>query len=366
MNDVGNDMTMHRWTTQSVLLAIAAWALLTPGAALAQVLIGETSARFDWDPASGDVGFYQVFVSRSTRGGSYELEQTVSTHSVTLDAGVGEVVRVRVRAGNDLSFGPLSLPSDAVRFGLPPQLPVFGTPGVFQGRASGSDTGFIFYADPQTGDVWRFSATDASAPAELLGTENDDSWELFASGDFDGDGVADLFWRHDASGATRIWFLQGNGYSEEVGPLYPGADWSAEITGDFDGNGQDDVLWRSDAGHIRTWFRTGTEFTYTIFPPMPTDTIELVASGDFDGDGVDDIFWRDVTTTGTLVWFMAVDPYNGSYAQTRTSSRRSMLWEVFEVRDENGDGTDDVHWRMKSSHDLAEWWLMDGEVATAQ
>jgi hypothetical protein len=353
-----------RLTARSTLVGIAAALLLAPDPALAQVLVGETSARFDWMPASGDVHFYQVFVSRSSRGGSYEVEQTVTSNSVTLDAGVGEVVRVRVRAGNDDAFGPLSLPSDPVRFGLPPELPVLGTPGVFQGRAGGSDTPFIFYANPETGDVFRFSAIDASAPATRIGHEPDPYWTLFASGDFDGDGVADLFWRH-VSGATRIWFVDESSYEEELGPTYPGARWIAELTADFDQNGQDDVLWRQPGGAIQAWFRVGTEFETTAFPPMPQDTFELLSAGDFDGDdGFDDIFWRNVTNTDTLIWFMALDPQNGSYARMRVSSKRTLLWEVQETRDENGDGTDDLRWRMKNSHEITEWWLMDGELVT--
>jgi hypothetical protein len=348
---------------RSALLGIAAALLLAPASAPAQVLVGDTSARFDWTPASGDVRFYQVFVSRSSRGGSYEVEQTVTTNGVTLDAAVGEVIRVRVRAGNDEAFGPLSLPSDPVRFGLPPELPVLGTPGVFQGRAGGSDTPFIFYANPETGDVFRFSVDDASAPATRLGHEPDPGWTLCASGDFDGDGVADLLWRHVA-GAMRIWFVDGDSYEEEIGPLYLGDHWTAEITGDFDGNGQDDVLWRQQAGAIQAWFRVATEFETTAFPPMPVDAFELLAAGDFDGDGLDDIFWRSLASTDTLIWFLAHDPSNGSYARSRASSKRTLLWEVQETRDENGDGTDDVRWRMKNSHEITEWWLMDGEIVT--
>lgn len=351
--------------TWGALIGIAL-GLALPQAALAQVLIGESSARFDWTPSPGQVAFYEVYVSRSTRNGSYELEQTVSQASVVLDASEpGEVIRVRVRAGNDTEFGPMSVASDTVRFGLPPELPVEGTPGVFNGRSSGADTGFIFYSDRETGDVWRFSVTETGAEPTLLANEPDPSWQLFASGDFDGDGVADLFWRHDF-GATRIWFIDGDTYQEEEGPLYPGPAWKCEITGDFDGNGQDDLLWRGANGSIRSWFRIDAEFAATAFPEMPTAIWEVLAAGDYDGDGVDDIFWRDVTTTDTVIWFLAIDPYNGTYARARDSRKRSMLWEIFETGDVNGDGLDDVRWRVKNSHDVAEWWLMDGVNVTPQ
>lgn len=357
---------IHR-VVQTALFTIAAMIVLAPGAAVAQILIGETSAQFNWTASTGDVEFYQVLVSRSSRGGNYELEQTVSGTSVVIDAGVGEVVRVRVMAGNSTTFSPLSAPSEAVRFGLPPELPVVGTAGVIHGRTSGGDSGFIFYSDPATGNVWEFSADVASAPATLIGT-TDTNWELAASGDFDGDGFADLFFVHP-SGATRIWFLNPGSYQEEIGASHLGATWIAEITGDFDGNGQDDIIWRPEQGEqgtVQAWFRMEAEFATAAFPSMSADTVELLTAGDFDGDGVDDLFWRDLTTTDTIIWLMAIDPYNGAYALTRVSEKRSMLWEVFETQDENGDGIEDVRWRLSDSHDVTQWWFMDSESVTTQ
>jgi hypothetical protein len=348
-----------------VLLFIGIVLLFAPAAA-AQVLIGETTARFDWDAAAGSVDFYEVHVSRSSQsGGSYQLEQTVTTHSAFLDGGVGEVLRIQVRAGNSTELGPMSAPSSAVRFGLPSQLPVVGSPGVFQGRASGANTDFVFHADPATGEVWQYSLVDATAAPVLVGTEPDPGWTVFASGDFDGDGSADLFWRHPA-GATRIWFVDVGSYQEEFGPTYPGNQWMVEVSADFDGNGQDDLLWRQDRGTVLGWFRVESEFTLALFPTMWPGTKELLSAGDYDGDGMDDVFWRDTQSTDTSIWFMSVDPNAGPIATPETSERQSTQWEVFESRDHNQDGTDDLRWRMKTSHDVTEWWLMSGPQVSTQ
>lgn len=348
-------------------LTLAAGMLTAATAARAQVLIGETSARFDWQAASGSVGFYEVYVSRSTRDGHYALEQTISgsATSVVIDATVGEVVRIRVRAGNDQEFGPMSEPSDPVRFGLPPELPVLGSPGVISGRVGGTDDGSVFYANPTTGDVLRFSTLEAGVQPTTIGTEPDTSWTLAASGDFDGDGAPDLFWRN-SDGTTRIWYLDANGYQEELGALDPGASWTAEITGDLDGNGQDDVFWRAASGATLGWFRVNTEFQTAGFPPMPTASWELLAAGDFDADGFDDLLWRSLETTDTAIWFIGIDPYNGISARARPALKRSLLWEVFESYDEDGDGYEDIHWRVKDSHDIAEWWHMQGEKVRAE
>jgi len=343
------------------LIALASGLVLTlSSAAGAQVLIDETTARFDWQAASGNVEFYEVWVSRSTRAGHYELEQTVTSASVTVQAEMGEVVRVRVRGGNETGFGPMSLASDSVRFGLPAELPGLGTPGVVRSRTSGSDTGDVFYADAETGAVWRFSTVDPDAGSQQIGSENDGLWQLAASGDFDGDGASDLFWQH-ATGATRIWYLDPIGYEEEPGAPAPGLAWSIETTGDFDGNGQDDLFWRDASGATLAWLRNAVEWAPVYFPPMPTQLWEMVAVGDFDADGFDDLLWRNVDTTDTSIWFTTNDPYNGLYAQVRPSRKRSLLWEVYETRDADDDGSDDIHWRLIESHNYGEWWYMDGE-----
>ncbi len=344
------------------LLSIAFLAFGLVGSAQAQVLLDDTSAEFQWQAAAGNVEFYEVYVSRSSRKGDYELEQTVSAPSTSaiIQAGIGEVARIRVRAGNALGFGPMSPPSDPVRFGLPPELPPVGTPGVIPGRAAGSDNGLLFYRDPDTSIVWQFSMLDADNVSSQLGQEADPNWSIATSGDFDGDGAADLLWQH-TSGATRIWYLDPDGFQVEGGPTSPGLGWNAESTGDLDGNGQDDVFWRGPGGPTAAWLRSGTDWSTTWFPPVPDDVFELLAIGDFDGDGLDDLFWRDMSNTDTLIWFIASDGQNGIYAQVEVSEKQPLLWEVSESYDHDGDGNEDINWRLRKSPNVSRWWYLSAE-----
>ena len=49
-----------------------------------------------------------------------------------------------------------------------------------------------------------------SATARTLTTVTDLKWKVVATGDYNGDGKADLLWRHATNGSNTIW-KSGNG-----------------------------------------------------------------------------------------------------------------------------------------------------------
>jgi glucose/arabinose dehydrogenase len=141
-------------------------------------------------------------------------------------------------------------------------------------------------------------------------------WHLLGADDFDGDRKGDLLWRTDG-GALAVWEMNGtqikaadylkNG-STVVGT--PGADWHIAGTGDFDGDGQADLLWRTDAGVLAIWEMNGTQIKAADYikigsaaVPAPGADWHIQSTGDYDGDGRDDLLWR--TDAGALaVWKM--------------------------------------------------------------
>jgi hypothetical protein len=75
-----------------------------------------------------------------------------------------------------------------------------------------------------------------------------DAGSILATGDYDGDGKADILARSGSS----LWVTLMDGLSFKAGGS-PGAvdtAWHFEGSADFDGDGKDDILWRNDAGML--------------------------------------------------------------------------------------------------------------------
>jgi hypothetical protein len=45
---------------------------------------------------------------------------------------------------------------------------------------------------------------------------DDTNWRIVATGDYNGDGKADLIWRHQVTGMMAAWLMNGTAVSESV------------------------------------------------------------------------------------------------------------------------------------------------------
>ena len=142
-------------------------------------------------------------------------------------------------------------------------------------------------------------------------------------GDFDGDGVQDMF---IATGTA--WYYSPHAVAEWR-LINDNPDRLETLRfGDFDGDGRTDVLGKNGLDLVVSW---GGVSEWEKVNELDAPISDL-AVGDFDESGQADIFYADGES-----WFVAYD--NGPFVQTQTSSFR-----VKDLRfgDFNGDGQTDV------------------------
>ena len=93
-------------------------------------------------------------------------------------------------------------------------------------------------------------------------------YNLIAIGDFDGDGIDDLFWLDTTTGAVEISLLNGSGVvpdtrvlAKQCGPADGcSTTWKCVGMGDVNRDGFGDLLWENPAtGQISAWLLNGTD-----------------------------------------------------------------------------------------------------------
>ncbi len=84
------------------------------------------------------------------------------------------------------------------------------------------------------------------------------SWQVAGTGDFNGDGRDDVLWRND-NGQLSNWLGTATGgwqLNDVNAAATVPTNWHVVGTGDFNGDGRADILWRNDAGEVSNWLGT--------------------------------------------------------------------------------------------------------------
>lgn len=317
-------------------------------------LVGVEEARFAWTPASGPVDEYLVNVS--VNGQAMRPYAYVDDTSATIQGRFGDSIVVTVagvaRDGQVRSIGPLSDPSEEVRFvqsSLPDPDPT---------HASGAE---LILVNANTGElrVWSMGGLEIVDDRHLVTSPGGEA----NLGDFNGDGLTDVLWRDETTGALAI-SITGGG----IGVLDPGADWVLGPIGDYDGNGRSDLLMRNpvDAA-VSSWLLDGPAIVETIDHDFTISSDWQLRSGDFDGDGTDDLLgWSE---TGELNLTLIVDGSPTSACEglsfSRCFTRRAINlgeigvgWQIAAIGDFDADERDDL--LLRNSTGDASSWTFDG------
>jgi hypothetical protein len=174
------------------------------------------------------------------------------------------------------------------------------------------------------------------------------AWHVAATGDFNGDGKADILWRNDNGAMFDFLGSNAGGFTDNGSNSFVNVDttWHVAGTGDFNGDGKDDILWRNDAGVMFDFLGSANggvtnngDNSYVAVDP----SWQVAGIGDFNGDGKADILWRNAN--GAIFDFLGTA--NGGFTNNGSNSFATLdsSWHIASIGDFNGDGKADILWR---------------------
>ena len=211
--------------------------------------------------------------------------------------------------------------------------------------------------------VWHMEGTRRIGSFTVDEPAGDRAWRLAAVADFNGDGRPDLLWQHASTGSVRLWELDGAVVARSV---VIGAeqdrDWQVAGGVDVDGDGRFDILWRhAHTGALRAWLMDDTAPTATLAIPSYRGAEWLLCGiGDFRGVGARELVWRHSHTGAIEIEALGTD--NGADVLT-LPMEPDLSWQIAGTQAFTGSGRSDLFWRHSGtgSHRI---WLLDAPRVT--
>lgn len=84
--------------------------------------------------------------------------------------------------------------------------------------------------------------------------------------DLNGDGKADLLWRHRGNGAVAVWLMNGATVASTAFLGGVPSNWEIEQVADVNGDGKADVIWQNSNGTVAVWLMNGALIDSVGFP----------------------------------------------------------------------------------------------------
>ncbi|WP_437578875.1 FG-GAP repeat domain-containing protein [Sorangium sp. So ce887] len=157
--------------------------------------------------------------------------------------------------------------------------------------------------------VWLTDGTRPHAPGPLIPGPLGDGWDVGAVGDFNADGMADAVWHDVEQNLMAVWLMEGTGLLAP-GPLIPGPlgdGWDVVRGADFNGDGMADVFWNNtEQNLLAVWLMEGSQLLVPgpVIPGPLGDGWEARTAGDVNLDGMADVVWQRAGTSEMTVWLM--------------------------------------------------------------
>jgi hypothetical protein len=210
------------------------------------------------------------------------------------------------------------------------------------------DNSFIVASDDMNGDgivdlifrdnlgmlwCWIINTDGTHQPKVKFGGPVSNNWIIEATGDIDGNGTSDLFWRENWTGWTAFWMLNPDGTRKAAGYIGNGPvakSWQIEGAIDINGDHVPDLLWRNSIGQLAYW-ELNSDGSRNGNAGFIGGKVELCwrveATGDIDGDGVTDLIWRNDTTGDVACWLIDPNEDNKRKA-TVLIGNNNTTWEI--------------------------------------
>ncbi|MDT3777994.1 VCBS repeat-containing protein [Nitrospira sp. MA-1] len=205
--------------------------------------------------------------------------------------------------------------------------------------------------------VWLLNGTAVPSSMGSLGGVSS-AWQVAGVGDTDADGKADIIWRNTTSGAVAVWLMNGVTMTSAGFPGTASTAWQIQGVGDLNGDGKADLVWRHTNGSAAVWLLNGTAAPSSMGSlGVVSSAYQISGVGDTDADGKADIIWRNTTSGLVAVWLMdGVTMTSAGFPGTA-----STVWSIQGVGDLNGDDKADLVWR--HTNGSAAVWLLNGTAA---
>jgi len=154
--------------------------------------------------------------------------------------------------------------------------------------------------------AWWVTTTPASGPSVPRLWATLAVFQFATVGDFDADGRDDIAVRNETNGSWRVLTSTGSTFtSSRFGRWNADLTWSNVLAGDFTADGRTDIVGQRSDGAWVVAASTGTSFASTVWTYLSIGQFGTI--GDFNDDGRDDVAvrnpvngsWRVLSSSGT-------------------------------------------------------------------
>jgi hypothetical protein len=213
--------------------------------------------------------------------------------------------------------------------------------------------------------IWLVDGTSITAGATVYAPAAE-AFAIAGIGDFNGDARSDILFQReieDVAGhlwrAVSLWEMDGLAGIGGGSVTAIEADWSIAGVADFDGDGRADILWQHADSTVSVWQMDGATFLGGGNVYTPGIDWTVAGTGDLNGDDRADILFRH--TDGSLAaWLMD----GTTVLAAGTIYNPGTAWQVAAIGDYDGDAKDDILWRQEpaagGSYAEMQVWTMDG------